>query len=398
MLKNNYQPQILGLPLSLIKVLVLALILRIILFFIVINSSDPFIIVDDRKYEEISQVYLQYAHSIWDWSAIYATGGDGYLQVFWPYTICFFSKIFNTLYAGRILNIIFSLLIIVQTYKLTDLIIGKHDRSLFAAKLMAFLPYPLIFSVFNVKDFYIMLGVMYAFRIFVLWQMGKNVKLRNVLLCIVLLVGVYFARGGVVEFVGVVFGLFFTNRFYRKKQYLLFALSIIVAVIGVFYTWDVIFEAFDKKLDNYGDLVLTANGLKMIQMHGLADFYKLPFQYLFSIISPFTINIFNIFYNFNWLSFLSLCNLVMLPVGFGSLFYLFMKKHNALFYFATFAVYIAITSMVLAIFRHYFFLFFLHVISFTCFIDRENQFAKGVMWICSMLLLVLVLFLSFRTL
>ena len=87
MLRNNYQPQILGLPLSLIKVLVLALILRIILFFIVINSSDPFIIVDDRKYEEISQVYLQYAHSIWDWSAIYATGGDGYLQVFWPYTI-----------------------------------------------------------------------------------------------------------------------------------------------------------------------------------------------------------------------------------------------------------------------------------------------------------------------
>ena len=395
-MQNNIIKGRFGLPSDLNKILIWALLLRIILFFIVINSDDPFIISDDRSYEEISKTYLRFANGLWDWQAIYATGGDGYLQVFWPYVICVFSKIFNTEYAGRILNIFISILIVAQTYKLTELITGKHERGIFAAKLMAFLPYPMIFSVFNVKDFYIMYGVLYAFTLLVAWQNGRNVSLRQILLCIMLLVGVYWARSGVVEFLGLIFGAFVASRFYKQKKHTYLLLTSLFAVIMLAYMWYTIFEAFDTKLDVYGDTVLKANGLRVIQMHSPAEIYKLPFQYLFAGLSPMTTSYFGLFSGFSWNSFLVLCNITLYPISFGCLFYLFMKKHNVLFYYTTFAVYIIVTAMVLAIWRHYFFLFFLNVVNFVCFIDRDNKQAKNAMWACSAVLFILVFILSIK--
>ena len=243
-----------------------------------------------------------------------------------------------------------------------------------------------------------MFCVIYAFRIFVIWQKGQVVNVGSILLCIACLVGAYFARGGVVEFIGIVLCLFLIARFYKKRQYAFLISFIIIAGAIMLNIWDLIFEAFEKKVDDYGDVVLLANNLKLIQMHSPIELYKLPFQYFFSIITPFTINIFSIFENFTWLGFLCLFNIAMYPIAFGSLFYLFMKKHNALFYFSTFLVYIVITSMVLAIFRHYFFLFFLHVISFVCFMDRSNKPAKSAVWLCSAVLFSFVLVLSMMNL
>lgn len=397
-MQDNIIKKKFGLPLELYKILIWALILRVILFLIVINTSDPFIIVDDRNYEEIAVTYLKLAHSIWDFSAVNATGGDGYLQVFWPYVVCVFTKLLNTVYAGRILNIFLSLLIIVQTYKLTVLITGKHKRGLLAARLMAFLPYPLIFSVFNIKDFYIMFGVIYTFKLLVLWQYGWEVRVRQVILSIGLLMGVYWARGGVVEFIAIISGIFLAFRYYKRRQYAWLCFIAFMAILLIFNLWDEIVGAFDIKLDTYGDVALMANGLKMIQMRSPAEIYKLPFQYLFSILSPMTISYFSIFSDFSWNTLLALCNVTVYPISFGCLFYLFMKKHNALFYFVTFTVYIIITAMVLAISRHYFFLFFLNVINFVCFIDIANKPAKYMMWSCSGALFIFVLLLSLKDL
>ena len=395
-MQNNIIKGSFGLPSDLNKILIWALLLRIILFFIVINSDDPFIITDDRAYEEISRTYLQFANGLWDWNAVVDTGGAGYLQVFWPYTICVFAKLFQTEYAGRILNIILSVLIIIQTYKLTSSITGKHERALFAAKLMAFLPYPLMFSVFNIKDFYIMLGTLYSFRLLVSWQLGEPIKTRQIALCFAMLVGVYFARGGVVEFIGLVAGLFIVSRFYRKKQYGYLVLSGVVALVALFYMWGNIRAAFDMKLENSDGVAGLANGLKMVQMQSPTEFYKIPLQYLFSILSPFTLNYFEWLYDFSWLRLMGVLNVSMYPIAFGSLFYLFMRKHNSLFYYTTFAVYIAITAMVLAISRHYFFLFFIHAVNFACFWDKDNKQAKNAMWACSAVLFSLILILSLK--
>ena len=385
-----------GLPSDLNKILVWALLLRIILFFIVINSADPFIISDDRAYEEISKTYLQFANGLWDWNAVIDTGGAGYLQVFWPYTICVFAKLFQTEYAGRILNIILSVLIIIQTYKLTYSITGKHERATFAAKLMAFLPYPLMFCVFNIKDFYIMLGTLYSFRLLVSWQVGETIKARQIVLCLSMLVGVYFARGGVVEFIGLVAGLFVASRFYKEKKYSYLALSGVVAIVGLFYMWDNIQAALDMKLENTDGVAGLANGLRMVQMQNPTEIYKIPLQYLFSMLSPFSLDYFGWTSDFSWSRLMGVLNVSLYPIAFGSLFYLFMRKHNTLFYYATFSVYIAITAMVLAISRHYFFLFFIHAVNFACFWDKDNKQAKNAMWACSAVLFVFVFILSLK--
>lgn len=378
-------------------ILIWALILRIILFVIVINSNDPFIISDDRAYEGISKTYLLYADGLWDWNAIYATGADGYLQVFWPYTICFFAKLLQTEYAGRILNIVLSLLIIYIVYDLTSIITQKHKSGLFAAKLMAFLPYPLMFSVFNIKDFFIMFGVFYAFRLFVKWQNGLKVSITSILLCIFLLIGVYFARGGVVEFIGIAFAFFLCNGLYRNRQYIYLILTAVCLLVTFTYLSTSIMDAFETKEDVYGDLGLTANGLRMVQMHGLSEFYKTPLQYLFAMLSPFTRNYFSSIFSFSWLNLMTTANITLYPIAFGSFVYVFCKKHNFLFWITTAIVFIAITSMVLAIPRHYFFLFPIHVINYACFMDVANDNQKKLVKNLSLALVIIIFILTIKS-
>lgn len=376
------------------KVVLWSLLIKVVLFCIVIFSIDPFIITDDRAYEEISKTYLLYAQSLWDWNAIYATGGDGYLQVFWPYTICFFAKLLGTEYAGRILNIILSTLCIYVVYNLAQRITNNEDKSYLAAKLMAFLPYPLLFCVFNIKDFYIMFGVFYTFSLFVKWQNNEPVKIFEIILSVLLLFGVYFARGGVVEFVGLAFAFFIANRFIKNRQFGYLGLLVVAAILAFLQLSDSILGAFDAKLDDYGNVGLQANGLRMVQMHTFREIYKLPLQYVFSIVMPFTNNYFAVTNEFTWLGLLTTLNVTMYPISFGCFFYLFMKKHNSVFFWSTFFVYIIITALVLAIFRHYFFLFPLHVLTFVCFWDRASDTQKKIVWTLSCALVALILVLS----
>lgn len=384
-------------PQGLGPILSWALILRVLLFFVVINSNNPFVIEDDIKYEEISRIYLQYANSLWDWNAVSATGGSSFLQVFWPYCICFFSKLLGTEYAGRILNIIFSLFIIYIVYDLTTMITKKHESGLYAAKLMAFLPYPLLFSVFNIKDFYIMLGVFYAFRLFVKWQYDISVSLKCIAIGVLLLIGVYYARGGVVEFVGIAFAAFLCNRYYQKKQYAyIVSLAAITAVV-FFYLSDSIIGAFDTKLDVYDGFGLTANGLRMVQIHGIGDVYKMPLQYLFAILSPFAINYFSVIDNFSWLNLMTTLNVTLYSLGIAGLLFIFQRKQNILFWAVTFIIFIAITTMVLAIPRHYFFLFPMHVINYVCFKESATNTQIKIVKYGSIAMMLIVFVISIKT-
>lgn len=368
--------------------------IKIVLLFIVISSEDPFIISDDRAYEEISKTYLLYAQSLWDWNAICATGANGYLQVFWPYVICLFAKLLGTKYAGRILNIVLSTLCIYVVYNLALRITRKPDKSLLAAKLMAFLPYPTLFCVFNIKDFYIMFGVFYTFYLFVKWQNNESVKISEGIFSLLLLLGVYFARGGVVEVIGITAAFFIAHRFIKNRQYGYLGLFATAALLVFLQLSDSIIGAFDTKLDDYGNVGLQANGLKMVQMNSIYDIYKFPLQYLFSILMPFSYNYFAITNEFTWLGLLTIVNVAMYPIAFGCVLYLFMRKHNPVFFWSTFLVYIIITAMVLAIFRHYFFLFPLHVLNFVCFLDRANKGHIKILWGLAGALFFLVFMLS----
>lgn len=387
-----------NIPQGLAPVLAWALLLRVVLFFIVINSSDPFIISDDRAYEEISKTYLQYANGLWDWNAVYATGGDNYLQVFWPYCICIFAKIFGTEYAGRILNIILSMLSVILVYDIALIITKKVDKGMLAAKLMAFLPYPLIFSVFNIKDFYIMFGVFYAMRLFVKWQYDLRVRPASIAICILLLIGVYFARGGVVEFVGIAFVGFLCNKYYNKHQYGYIVGVALGTLIAAFFLSDSIIDAFDTKADVYGDLGLSANGLRMVQMHGITEFYKLPMQYLFAMISPFATNYFAALNDFTWLNLLTTLNISLYPIAIANILYTLKPKQNMVFWLTTIIIFLAITSMVLAIPRHYFFLFPIHIVNFVCFMDIASSQQKSTVRYLSFGLFVLIFTLSLVTL
>ena len=85
-----------SLPKSLKKIAVWGFLLRVILLIIVINSEDPFIIIDDRKYEYIASTYLLYANSIWDSHAVNMSGGNSFRQVFWDYIVYVTAKIYLT--------------------------------------------------------------------------------------------------------------------------------------------------------------------------------------------------------------------------------------------------------------------------------------------------------------
>lgn len=381
------------------KVLVKGGLLRFIFLFIVVvifnDSISPYIMSDDIAYEKLANTYLSKSSSVFDLRVISLIGVDNYLEVFWPYVMCISAKLFQTEYAGRIINCLLSTYCIFLVYNLTLLVSGIKETALKAAKLFAYLPYPWIICCFPLKDIFLTTVVLVVFTIFVKIQNGIKIPVGHLVITLFLLIATSFTRGAVVEFLGLVGSLFVVKSLIdRKKTHY----AILVGLLGItvlFNIWNDIMESFQTKIEDYNTEEYKSIGLmRHIQINSLTDLWKLPATYFFAMIQPMTQSIFKTDWS-NWSYFLRILNISMYPIAFGNLIYAFTKKYNKLFWYTSFLMYASVFSLSLGIYRHYLFLFPFLVINYACnqSINTKN-YSNKIITAGTFFMILVVVFLS----
>lgn len=349
--------------------------LAVLIFMVHIADSfwDIFFIEDDKKFEELAAVYRANASSPFDMQ-LFDDLTIGYKQQLWPFVICFFTKLTGYTYIGRVINVIASSACIYVIYALSYTVVNDHKVALRAARLFAFLPITILISCFPIKDILIMLGVVYAFYIFVSLQTGQRVALWRILLCAGLLICVYFSRGAVTELMMIFLLVYYLQKLYKEKKYLACVVLLMLAVVIFLIFRSSIMASFEGKVDTYGNYGADeASGLNAIRVTGIRDIYKLPLAYAFAMLQPMKLNLFAIGNDTRpWMTIMSYSNITMYPLAVGSFMYLFSKKHNLFFWLSSFVMYSAVIMLSLGVFRHYLFLLPITIINFSLYMS-ENQ-------------------------
>ncbi len=358
------------------------------------NVWDLYFIEDDKKFEELAAIYRANANGVLDWE-LFEDLTIGYMQRFWPFVICVSTKLFGYLYTGRVINIILSTICIPITYRLCYEVSENEKTALTAARLFAYLPFPILVSCFPIKDIYIMMSIMYAFYIFVRVQSGRKVSAFQYVLLIALLVGVYLSRGAVTELMLIFFLIYYLQKLYREKKYLA-TLFLLMGAVVIFVAFrSAILSSFATKMDTYGNYgAEEASGLNALRVTSIADIYKLPLAYAFSMLQPMKLELFMVGDDARpWRTVMGYINMTMYPVAVGAWLYMFSKKHNLFFWLSSFVMFSAVIMLSLGVFRHYLFMLPIHMINFSLYMEKTNESFKnrrGLVIMGTFALLVLV--------
>ena len=351
---------------------------------------------DDVMYESKAREFILYANNTFDFKVAAILGIDNYLAVFWPYVMCFGAKLFHTEYAGRIINCILSVFCIYQVFQLTEIVTNSKQTALTAAKLFAYLPYPWIICCFPLKDIFLTFTVLYIFILFVKYYYSIEISAIQLIVGISLLVAVYFTRGGVVEFLGLVGGVYLIKRNLDEMNTNRVVFIGIVSILVFFYLGNNIIDAFKTKLDDYNsDEYISSGALRFIQINKLTDLWKLPATSFFAMIQPMTLNLFSVDLR-DWSWFLRFMNMSLYPIAFGNIVYMFTKKYDVLFWVTSFIMYASVFSLSLGIYRHYLFLFPFVVINYACNASMEKPQTKRIEMYGSIALFFIVILLSLK--
>lgn len=354
----------------------LRLLMLILIIYVV--DWDIYYLEDDKKFEELAGKYLFNANGLVD-TELLKTLTVGWVSPFWAYVLCISSKLFGSVFAPRYINIILSTLCIAAIYKLCYEITENQKTALTAARLFAFLPFPILVCCFPIKDIFIMVSVTYAFYLFVRIQNDRKVSVGSILLCTVLLSCVYFTRGAVTELLLIFLTIYYLQKLYRQKRYLA-ALLLLMGALAIFFLFrNSIMAVFEEKVDTYGNYYADeANGLNAIRVTGITDIYKLPLAYAFSMLQPLKFELFNVGNDVRpWRTVMSYTNITMFPVGVGAWLYMFVKKHNLFFWLSTFAMFSAVIMLSLGVSRHYLFLFPIHLINYSLYMEETHENHKN---------------------
>lgn len=339
---------------------------------------DVFFIEDDKKYEEMAAAYRANAQGILDLE-LFEDLTKGYMQQFWPFIICVSTKMIGYLYTGRLINVCLSTICIPITYRLCYEVCGDDRTALTAARVFAFLPFSVLVSCFPIKDLFIMVGVMYAFYIFVRVQSGRKVTAFQYTLMIILLVFNYLSRGAVTELMLIFFLIYYLQKLFRAKKYLA-ALFLLMGAVAIFAAFrSAILLSFETKLDDYSNYYADeASGLNALRINSMADIYKLPLTYAYSMLQPLKVELFSITDDTRpWRTVMTYANMTMYPVAVGAWLYMFSKKHNLFFWLSSFIMFTAVIMLSLGVFRHYMFMLPIHMINCSLYMDRTHESYKN---------------------
>ena len=360
----------------------LGFLLRLIVLILIVNVLngvwDLYFLEDDKKFEEMAAVYRFNANGILDLE-LFDELTAGYMQRFWPFVICVSTKLFGYLYTGRVINILLSTICIPVTYRLCYEVSGNEKTALTAARLFAYLPFPILVSCFPIKDIYIMMVVMYAFYIFVRVQSGRKVSAFQYVLLCALLVGVYLSRGAVTELMLIFFLVYYLQKLYKEKKYLA-ALVLLMGSVAVFVAFrSAILSSFETKIDTYGNYYADeASGLNALRVTSMMDIYKLPLAYAYSMLQPMKLELFTIGADTRqWRTVMGYANITMYPVAMGAWLYMFTKKHNLFFWLSSFVMFSAVIMLSLGVFRHYLFLLPIHMVNYSLYTEKTNERYKN---------------------
>ena len=346
--------------------------LFVLVFVLIIATgwTDPYFISDDISYDDIARGYLLGARGLFDVQLFDSLAG-GFLQPLWPWVMCLSTYIFRSIYAARVLNIVLSTMCIKEIYNLTLTISGNKKTSLLAARLFAFLPLSVIVCCFPIKDIFLTYAALYAFNTFVKFQKAEKIGVSRFVISAALLVGVYFTRGAVTELMLLFFAVAFISCFIRKRNYIGVISSILICLILFLLFKNSIIEAFDTKLEDYGDYAMMEGG-SIVRMAGVSQLYKMPLAYFWATLQPAKLD-FNYATNVTWwLNIMSYLNVSMYPIAVGNFLYIFAKKKNFYFWISSLVMYCAIIYLVLGVFRHYLFLLPVQIINYALFRERRK--------------------------
>lgn len=348
----------------------LRLVMLCVIIYVLDGIWDIYYLEDDKSFEELAGKYLYNAHGILDFELMEELT-RGWVSPFWAYVLCISAGLSRTVFAPRYINVILSTLCIVVVYNLCYEVSQNKKTALTAARLFAFLPFPVIVCCFPIKDIFITLVVLYAFYLFVRVQNDRSVSAWQVLLCAVLLTCIYFTRGGVTELLLMFLLVYYLQKLYRKRRYMAAVLLFVSAVAFMFAFRNVIFSAFESKMDTYGNYGADeAAGLNAIRVTGITDIYKLPLAYAFAMLQPMKLEWFTMGNDVRpWRMIMGYTNVTMYPVAMGAWLYMFVKKHNLFFWLSSFAMFSAVIMLSLGVSRHYLFLLPIHIINYSLYME-----------------------------
>ena len=356
----------------------LRLLMVVTVVYIASEFWDIYYLEDDKKYEELAAIYRANARGLID-KDLFDTITMGYAATFWPFVMCVCTKLFGTIYIGRFINVILSTIIIGVTYNLCYEASENKKTALTAARLFAFLPFSVLVSCFPIKDIFIMLGTMYAFYIFVRVQKGRKVSVAQWILLAGLLVGVFLSRGAVTELLLIFFFVYYLYQLLKAKKF--FAAGLLLAVFLVVFAVfrSTIMASFTTKWDTYGSYGADeAVGLNAIRVTGITDIYKLPLAYAFAMLQPMKMELLTVGEDVRqWRLVMGYANMTMYPVAVGAWLYMFVKKHNIIFWLSSFVMFSAILMMSLGVSRHYLFLLPIHMINSSLYMEETHENFKN---------------------
>ena len=378
--------------------LLLRLAVLVFMLTVAMDFTEPYFIKDDIKYEKTVEGYMMNAASVFDTRQL-SHISDEYIAPFWPWVSSILGYIFKWKYAGRVLNVILSVLTIKLVFNVTLNISENNKTALFAAKLMAFLPVTVLTCCFPIKDIFIMFATFYVFDFFLKLQKGSKLKPYEIIITVLLLVAIYYSRGAVMELLLLFFFAFYIVKYIKKKNYLV-VLAIIALAAGVLYIYgDAIAASFTTKIEDYGGAT-GDGGVAALTVDSIMEIYKLPFAMFFANLQPIKMVFFTGSSMNWWYNFLTYANISVYPVAIANFMYIFGRKHNTMFWILSFAMYSAVISLSLGVFRHYLFLIPLQMINCALYLDEENVIKRNnkkyIMILGSMALLLYMLYYTVR--
>lgn len=394
------------------QILLSAFIVRVIALMIIVTFGDNlpsmgFIdnseLYDDYRYEQGAFLYSRQAKSLIDvetFTSVYDSlddwTGHNLAKPFestplWYWLCCIMVYLSKTRWSIRIFNISFFVFSIKVIWKIAKEIYGEETAFL-SARLMAYLPYFVIFSCFSYKDILVLFCTFSLFWQAIAIKKGffSSKDVIKVLLCVLSML--LMRSGLIIVLLGLLIIYIYIEKIERKvnkRKILLFPILAVCGVYGLYRFGDTIMYKFSAY--NSGEAFSELGLGRFVKISSIAHVWKLPLTYFFSVLQPI-----GLFCKLNsWYGIVSNLNFLMTPIAVGSgLYILKRKKEDKSFFWISLSYYLITAVSSILIFRQLFSLLPIPVLYFSSIYKTSTIKTKRAIW-GGTLFMILILFMAF---
>lgn len=341
---------------------------------------------DDLRYEAGALIYSQNAQSIVDIGAYVdaylivgdSTGLSDSIEI-WYWILCVLMFIFHDGIVVKVINIIIGVGCVALIYKLCKLTYPDNGKiAEKAAKLYAFFPYPVFFSCFLYKDQFLTLIILSI--IYIVYKYDSIFTIKRLLSLSFLLAIFTMIRSGLLPILIVCIGLILLKKSGRKIALNLRTITLLlIAAVISYYLFKLYAEVIAHKLEAYvlgrvGSADLKDSSIQYFLINNVWDAWKLPFSFVFTLVQPlYTGGRF-----ISWESFISVLNIVFIPVVIGNFVYMFKKsKGDSTLWLAMMLLYAVMLIVSMGVGRHFYYLLPFPIIFYADYVYRFPVLASN---------------------